>query len=75
MDVFDLLRINLIVVLLIGLFAFFIFREIMLWYWKINRIERLLEEQNDILSNLTVTRRTTGVPNSENKIDTQQKRL
>ncbi len=25
-------------------FAFFIFREIILWYWKINRIEELLEK-------------------------------
>jgi hypothetical protein len=47
-----------IVGIIIGVLAgiiivFLICREIVCWYWKINKLVELMEEQNDLLSSLS----------------------
>ncbi len=38
--------------LLIVLVVFLICREVVCWYWKLNKIVELLEEQNKLLTSL-----------------------
>lgn len=40
----------LIIVIIIGIVLFFIFRELNCWYWKINHRIKLMEEQNRLLN-------------------------
>ena len=42
----------LIGVLIGAVVLFFILREVFCWYWKINRIVELLEQQNSLLSSM-----------------------
>jgi hypothetical protein len=42
----------IIVSVLITIIVFLIVREIVMWYWKINKIVALLEEQNSLLRKL-----------------------
>lgn len=40
---------NLFMWVLISIVAFFVFREVVCWYWKINETIYLLEEIRDLL--------------------------
>jgi len=42
---------NLMIIMLIGILLFFVFRGLALWYWKIDRIVNLLESINLELKN------------------------
>jgi hypothetical protein len=46
--------------ILVGvIFIFLICREIVCWYWKINRLVDLIEEQNDLI------KRQMGLPSNK----------
>jgi hypothetical protein len=58
---------QIIAAVIIGaIVIFLICRELMCWYWKINRIIALLEEQNNLL------KRQLGIP-SEPPLVTEKK--
>ena len=53
-ELFDLFNDNgiNIVVILFTIFLFFILREFFCWYWKINAMKDLMEEQRDLLKKI-----------------------
>lgn len=52
---------GIIIGVLIGaVIVFLICRELICWYWKINKIVALMEEQNDLLKDLIGSGRISG---------------
>ena len=50
----DLIGIYLIVIICVGIFIalFFIFRELMCWYWKVNERVNLQKKANNLLEQI-----------------------
>lgn len=69
---------TLLIVFGITIFFFLIFREIVCWYWKINKTTDLLSEQNLILKMILKEIKTSSQDNnlkSEKKSEKQTKTI
>ncbi|MBK6346576.1 MAG: hypothetical protein IPF68_11705 [Bacteroidales bacterium] len=53
---------------IVSIALFFILRSVMLWYWKINRIEELLEEQVKIMKLVYKDKLVLEEPENENDV-------
>ena len=43
---------QMLLMIAVGIFLFIILREFFCWYWKINAMQTIMEEQRDLLKKL-----------------------